>query len=146
VCGKHSYHGSTILSANASDQDINKFWNIQNPMSVHKFKNADDLTDICKALYDMSFVIIEPVVGAGGVYDWSEYDRQLDLAAENGMKTIIAEMITATPEWAYHQLPHARLETRNGQKVNPTISGSCITGGFPGQQHAILHNVGVEGR
>ena len=24
VCGKHSYHGSTILSANASDQDINK--------------------------------------------------------------------------------------------------------------------------
>jgi len=72
VCGKHSYHGSTILSANASDQDINKFWNIQNPMSVHKFKNADDLTDICKALYDMSFVIIEPVVGAGGVYDWSD--------------------------------------------------------------------------
>ena len=37
VCGKHSYHGSTILSANASDQDINKFWGIQNPMSVHKF-------------------------------------------------------------------------------------------------------------
>ena len=72
VCGKHSYHGSTILSANASDQDINKFWGIQNPMSVHKFENADDLISICKGLYDMSFVIIEPVVGAGGVYDWSD--------------------------------------------------------------------------
>jgi len=70
VCGKHSYHGSTILSANASDQDINKFWGIQNPMSVHKFENVDDLVSICKGLYDMSFVIIEPVVGAGGVYDW----------------------------------------------------------------------------
>ena len=39
-------------------------------MSVHKFENVDDLVSICKGLYDMSFVIIEPVVGAGGVYDW----------------------------------------------------------------------------
>jgi 4-aminobutyrate aminotransferase-like enzyme len=45
VCGKHSYHGSTILSANASDQDINKFWGIQNPMSVHKFEDVEDLID-----------------------------------------------------------------------------------------------------
>ena len=50
VCGKHSYHGSTILSANASDQDINKFWNIQNPMSVHKFDGADQLESICLSL------------------------------------------------------------------------------------------------
>ena len=67
VCGKHSYHGSTILSANASDQDINKFWGIQNPMSVHKFEDADDLVSICNGLFDLSFVIIEPVLGAGGV-------------------------------------------------------------------------------
>ena len=32
---------------------------------------------------------------APGVYDWSDYDRQLDLAAENGIKTIIAEFISA---------------------------------------------------
>ncbi len=25
-----------------------------------------------------------------GVYDWEEYDRQLDLAAKNGIKTVIA--------------------------------------------------------
>ena len=72
VCGKHSYHGSTILSANASDQDINKFWGIQNPMSVYKFEDANDLIQIANGLYDMSFVIIEPVVGAGGVYSWSD--------------------------------------------------------------------------
>lgn len=70
VCGKHSYHGSTILSANASDQDINKFWKIQNPMSVHKFEDSDDLIQISNGLFDLSFVIIEPVVGAGGVYEW----------------------------------------------------------------------------
>ena len=27
---------------------------------------------------------------APGVYDWDDYDRQLDLAAKNGIKTIIA--------------------------------------------------------
>ena len=35
---------------------------------------------------------------APGVYDWEEHDRQLDLAAEHGLKTIIAKMITAAPE------------------------------------------------
>ncbi|MDB5536462.1 MAG: bgaB, partial [Devosia sp.] len=27
-----------------------------------------------------------------GLYDWEDYDRQMDLAAKNGMKTIIAEL------------------------------------------------------
>ena len=69
ICGEHSYHGSTILSANVSDQGINKFWGIQNPMSIYKFERADDLFANCKGLMDLSFVIIEPVVGAGGVYE-----------------------------------------------------------------------------
>ncbi len=65
-------------------------------------------------------------------FDWEEYDRQLDLAAQNGMKTIIAEMITAAPEWAYRKYAHARLETREGRKLNSQMGGSCVTGGFPG--------------
>lgn len=69
---------------------------------------------------------------APGQYDWEEYDRQLDLAADNGMKTIIAEMITAAPEWAYRRFAHARLETRAGDKVDSHMGGSCVTGGFPG--------------
>ena len=40
ACGKHSYHGSTILSSNVSDQSINKFWDISNPISIFKFENA----------------------------------------------------------------------------------------------------------
>jgi hypothetical protein len=51
---------------------------------------------------------------APGVYDWEEYDRQLDLAAEHGLKTIIAEMITAAPEWAFRAFAHARFGTRDG--------------------------------
>ncbi|MBM3212706.1 beta-galactosidase, partial [Candidatus Poribacteria bacterium] len=67
-----------------------------------------------------------------GRFDWDDYDRQLDLAAKNGIKTIIAEMITAAPEWAFRKFAHARYETREGRKVNSSISGSCVTGGFPG--------------
>ena len=95
VCGKHSYHGSTILSANASDQDINKFWGIQNPMSVHKFEDVDDLISICKGLYDMSFVIIEPIVGAGGVYDWPpETWKVLEEYQQKGGVVILDETVT----------------------------------------------------
>ena len=67
-----------------------------------------------------------------GVFDWDDYDRQLDLAAEHGIKTIIAEMITAAPEWAYRVYPQARQETREGKQRTRYMSGSCVTGGFPG--------------
>jgi beta-galactosidase len=69
---------------------------------------------------------------APGQYDWEEYDKQLELAAANGMKTIIAEMITAAPEWAYRHYAHARSITREGQPVTSQMSGSAAVGGFPG--------------
>ena len=49
-----------------------------------------------------------------GAYDWGDYDRQLDLAAEHGIQTIIAEMITAAPEWAFRSHADARYERRDG--------------------------------
>ena len=45
-----------------------------------------------------------------GEFDWADYDRQLDLAAGNGMTTVIAEMLTAAPEWAWRRFAHARYE------------------------------------
>ena len=65
-------------------------------------------------------------------FDWEEYDKQLELAAANGAKTIIAEMITAAPEWAYRRYAHARLTTREGQPVTSQMGGSAAVGGFPG--------------
>ena len=38
---------------------------------------------------------------APGKFDWRDYDRMMDLAAENGIRVTIAEMITAAPEWMY---------------------------------------------
>ncbi len=69
---------------------------------------------------------------APGVFDWAGYDRQLDLAAEHGIKTIIAEMIVVAPEWAYDTYAGARYETHDGRQLGPQIHGSCAVGGAPG--------------
>lgn len=69
---------------------------------------------------------------APGSFDWEEYDAQLDLAARNGMKTIIAEMTTAAPEWAYRRYGEARLETADGRLLSGTMGASSATGGFSG--------------
>lgn len=69
---------------------------------------------------------------APGEYDWADYDRQLDLAAEHGIATIIAEMLTAAPEWAWRRFAHARYQDATGRPATSTMGGSSVTGGFPG--------------
>lgn len=69
---------------------------------------------------------------APGKYDWRDYDRMMDLAAKNGIKVVIAELITAAPEWMYRKYPHARFLSSDGTVVNSSIGGSSATGGFPG--------------
>jgi beta-galactosidase len=69
---------------------------------------------------------------APGKYDWRDYDRMMDLAAQNGIKVVIAELITAAPEWMFHKYPHARFHASDGTIVNSSIGGSSATGGFPG--------------
>ena len=69
---------------------------------------------------------------APGKFDWRDYDRMMDLAAENGIKVTIAEMITAAPEWMFDKFRHARYHASDDSLVNSEISGSSATGGFPG--------------
>ncbi|MBI3469852.1 MAG: beta-galactosidase [Candidatus Solibacter usitatus] len=65
-------------------------------------------------------------------YDWRDYDRMMDLAAQNGIKVVIAEMVTAAPEWMFDQYAHARYLASDGSAGHSQISGSSATGGFPG--------------
>jgi beta-galactosidase len=67
-----------------------------------------------------------------GKYDWRDYDVQMDLAARNHIKVVIAEMITAAPEWAFDKYAHARYLGSDQSVVHSSISGSSATGGFPG--------------
>ena len=69
---------------------------------------------------------------APGKYNWDGYDQMLDLAAKNGIKVIIAEMITCAPEWAFDKYPHARFRANDGFIVESTVSASSETGGYPG--------------
>jgi beta-galactosidase len=69
---------------------------------------------------------------APGKYDWRDYDRMMDLAAQNGIKVVIAELVTAAPEWMFHKYPQARYVASDGTVVNSSIGGSSATGGFPG--------------
>jgi len=65
-----------------------------------------------------------------GVYDWDDYDRQMDLAASNGIKTIIAELTHTVPDWAYRQFAHARQLRADGRPLAPIMGVSAAVGGF----------------
>lgn len=67
---------------------------------------------------------------APGQYDWEDYDRQLDLAAENGIRTIIAELIHSVPDWAVRKFDHARQIRSDGTPLSAIMGVSSATGGF----------------
>ncbi|HEY1985234.1 MAG TPA: alpha-amylase family protein [Terracidiphilus sp.] len=69
---------------------------------------------------------------APGKFDWADYDRMMDLAAKNGIKVVIAEVVTCAPEWAFRKYSHARFLASDGTVAKSTISESSATGGFPG--------------
>lgn len=65
-----------------------------------------------------------------GVFDWDDCDRQLDLAAENGMATVIAEFTMAAPDWLHRKYAHHRQLSRDGTPMASTLSPSVAVGGF----------------
>lgn len=90
---KYSYHGSTVLSAAASDQKINLWANIVSPLEVNKFSNFQDLEQLEKN--NLSFILIEPVIAAGGVYcHQSEIFKILKYYQNKGTIIIFDETVT----------------------------------------------------
>ena len=67
---------------------------------------------------------------APGRYDWDDCDRQLDLAAENGLRTVIAELTHTAPDWAYRRFAHARQLCADGTPMPSIMGVSAATGGF----------------
>lgn len=65
-----------------------------------------------------------------GVYDWDDYDRQMDLAAENGIQTVIAEFTMAAPEWLQRKYAQHRQLKADGTPMASTLSPSVAVGGF----------------
>jgi beta-galactosidase len=69
---------------------------------------------------------------APGKYDWRDYDRMMDLAAQNGIKVVIAEFVTTAPEWMFDKYPQAMHRASDDSVVYSGSGGSSGTGGFPG--------------
>jgi beta-galactosidase len=67
---------------------------------------------------------------APGCYEWSDYDRQMELAAANGIRTIIAELIHSVPDWAVRQFADARQIRADGRPLTSNMGVSAATGGF----------------
>ena len=66
---------------------------------------------------------------APGEFDWSKYDRQLELGAKYNIKAIISEMTKVVPDWALRKYPHARYISKDGSSSASYMHGSCVTGG-----------------
>jgi beta-galactosidase len=65
---------------------------------------------------------------APDTFDWEPYDKHLALAAQYGIKTIIAEHIYEAPDWLYHKYPHARIETADGNRHHSLMGHSNALG------------------
>ncbi len=65
---------------------------------------------------------------APGNYDWSDYDRQMDLAVQNGIKVIIGEISNTAPEWMGELYPAGHLVSSDNSVSYPSMSGSSATG------------------
>lgn len=67
---------------------------------------------------------------APGVFDWEDYDLQMELALKYGIKVVIAENISFVPEWLQFERPDLKCETPEGQRLPSSQSPSSATGGF----------------
>jgi len=66
---------------------------------------------------------------APGKFEWADYERMLDLAAKNGIRVVLAEMIVDYPEWFIGAHPEARIEMASGAKRQSEMHGSSMNGG-----------------
>lgn len=64
-------------------------------------------------------------------YDWSDYDRMVQLEGQDRIKTVIAESIYGAPGWMWHRYPHARRVLRDGSTAEPGEATSSATGWCP---------------
>jgi beta-galactosidase len=44
-----------------------------------------------------------------GKYDWRDYDRMVELEAQNHIRVVIAEITGRAPEWMWDKYPQARV-------------------------------------
>lgn len=66
---------------------------------------------------------------APGAFHWDDYARMLDLAEQNGIRVVLAEMLVDFPEWLIARHPEARVEMPDGRVRQSEMHISSVNGG-----------------
>jgi beta-galactosidase len=66
-----------------------------------------------------------------GQYDWRDYDRMVELEAQNHIKVVIAEIVIGAPEWMWDKYPQARHVGSDGSESYPAVGVSSATSSAP---------------
>jgi beta-galactosidase len=67
-----------------------------------------------------------------GVYEFSDYDRLVKLAGENGLGVVLSVIPELQPHWIHRVIPDSELVNCHGHKVQSGNRGECHFGLTPG--------------
>lgn len=67
-----------------------------------------------------------------GVFDFSDVDALMDLAAENGLKVVLNIILDVAPVWLFERFSDAHMITNSGEKLLPRATEYRQIGGAPG--------------
>ncbi len=67
-----------------------------------------------------------------GEFDFSDYDRLIELAARNGLQVVLSSIAEIQPHWIFREAPGCEMINRGGGKVISTLRGECNFGLTPG--------------
>jgi beta-galactosidase len=71
------------------------------------------------------------VENSPGKFDWRDYDRVVELEAQNHIKVVVAEIVNGAPEWMWDKYPEARHVDAQGNQSYPTVATGSATGNAP---------------
>jgi len=67
-----------------------------------------------------------------GTYDFSDYDRLVELANETGLKVVLSAIAEVQPLWIHREIPGSEMLNHLGQKIVSTNRNECHFGITPG--------------
>lgn len=83
------------------------------------------------------------VESASGKFDFSDYDRLVELADKNGLQVVLSSIAEIQPMWIHREVPGSEMIDRFGKKVISTLRHECNFGLTPG---GCTDNPGVQER
>ena len=78
-----------------------------------------------------------------GKFDFSDYDRLVELAEKNNLQVVLSSIAEIQPMWIHREVPGSEMIDRFGKKVISTIRHECNFGLTPG---GCTDNPGVQER